>query len=88
MELGRKTWRAVDHGFPKAKMYSRIVLTGHEPYLAGDPMYIDPTTGSLVLQFLAAGVLSVLAMASRAREALKTFFKLLVPRRGRWAGKP
>jgi len=51
-------------------------------------MYIDPTTGSLVLQFLAAGVLSVLAMASRARGALKTFFKLLVPRRGRWAGKP
>ena len=51
-------------------------------------MYIDPTTGSLVLQFVAAGVLSVLAMDSRAREALKTFFKLLVPRRGRWAGKP
>ena len=51
-------------------------------------MYIDPTTGSLVLQFVAAGVLSVLAMASRAREALKTFFKHLVPRRGRWAGKP
>jgi len=55
---------------------------------AGDLMYIDPTTGSLVLQFVAAGVLSILAMASRAREALKSFFKLLVPRRGRWAGKP
>lgn len=51
-------------------------------------MYIDPTTGSLVLQFLAAGVLSVLAMASRVREAVKSFFKSLVPRRGRWAGKP
>ena len=51
-------------------------------------MYIDPTTGSLVLQFVAAGVLSVLAMASRVREALKSFFKPLVPRRGRWAGKP
>jgi hypothetical protein len=51
-------------------------------------MYIDPTTGSLVLQFLAAGVLSVLAMVSRVREAVKHFFKLLVPRRGRWAGKP
>jgi hypothetical protein len=51
-------------------------------------MYIDPTTGSLVLQFLAAGILSVLAMASRVREAVKIFFKQLVPRRGRWAGKP
>jgi hypothetical protein len=51
-------------------------------------MYIDPTTGSLVLQVLAAGVLSVVAMASRVREAVKSFFKLMVPRRGRWAGKP
>jgi hypothetical protein len=51
-------------------------------------MYIDPTTGSLVLQFLAAGVLSVLAMVSRVREAVKSFFRLMVPRRGRWAGKP
>ena len=49
-------------------------------------MYIDPTTGSLVLQFLAAGVLSGLAMVSRVRETVKSFFKLLVPRR--WAGKP
>lgn len=51
-------------------------------------MYIDPTTGSLVLQFLAAAVLSIVAMVSRVREGLKTFFKLLVPRRRRWAGKP
>ncbi|HEX7337959.1 MAG TPA: hypothetical protein VF252_12200 [Gemmatimonadales bacterium] len=51
-------------------------------------MYIDPTTGSLVLQLLAAGVLSVLAMAGRVREAVKSFFKHLVPRRDRWAGKP
>jgi hypothetical protein len=51
-------------------------------------MYIDPTTGSLVLQFLAAGILSVLAMVGRVREAVKSFFRLLVPRRGRWAGKP
>jgi hypothetical protein len=51
-------------------------------------MYIDPTTGSLVLQFLAAGVLSVLAMVSRVREAVKSFFRFMVPRRGRWAGKP
>jgi hypothetical protein len=52
--------------------------------LSGRPhMYIDPTTGSLVLQFLAAGVLSVLAMASRVREAVKSFFKMLLPRRRR-----
>lgn len=46
-------------------------------------MYIDPTTGSLVLQFLAAGVLSVLALASRVREAIKSFFRMLIPRRRR-----
>ena len=51
-------------------------------------MYIDPTTGSLVLQLVAAGVLSGLAMVSRVRDTLKSFFKMLVPRRGRWAGKP
>ena len=48
-----------------------------------DTMYIDPTTGSLVLQFIAAGVLSVLAMVSRVREAFKSFFRMLVPRRRR-----
>jgi hypothetical protein len=46
-------------------------------------MYIDPTTGSLVLQFLAAGVLSLVAMVARVREAIKSFFKMLVPRRRR-----
>jgi hypothetical protein len=46
-------------------------------------MYIDPTTGSLVLQFIAAGVLSVLAMFARVREAVKSFFRMLVPRRRR-----
>lgn len=51
-------------------------------------MYIDPTTGSLVLQILAAGVLSFLAMASQVRQAVKNFFKLLIPRGGRWSGKP
>jgi len=51
-------------------------------------MYIDPTTGSLVLQVLAAGTLATIAMASRARETVKSFFKRLVSRRGRWAGKP
>jgi hypothetical protein len=44
-------------------------------------MYIDPTTGSLVLQFLAASVLSVLAMVSRVREVFKSFFRMLIPRR-------
>ena len=53
------------------------------PSLRSPAMYIDPTTGSLVLQFLAAGVLSVLAMASRVREAVKNFFKMLLPRRRR-----
>jgi hypothetical protein len=46
-------------------------------------MYIDPTTGSLVLQFLAAGVLSLVALVARVREAVKSFFKMLVPRRRR-----
>jgi hypothetical protein len=49
-------------------------------------MYIDPTTGSLVLQILAAGVLSFMAMATRVREVVKNFFRALVPRR--WSGKP
>ena len=46
-------------------------------------MYIDPTTGSLVLQLLAGGVLSVLAMFSRVREGVKSFFKNVTPRRRR-----
>lgn len=50
-------------------------------------MYIDPTAGSLVLQFVAAGVLSLLAMFSRVREAAKSFFKSLLPGRNRWTGK-
>jgi hypothetical protein len=50
-------------------------------------MYIDPSAGSLVLQILAAGVLSAVAMVSRVREAIKSFFRSLAPRRGRWTGK-
>jgi hypothetical protein len=50
-------------------------------------MYIDPTAGSLVLQFLAAGILSAVAMFARLREAAKSFFKSLMPRRGKWAVK-
>jgi hypothetical protein len=50
-------------------------------------VFIDPTAGSLVLQFLAGGVLSAVAMFSRLRQAAKSFLKSLVPRRGRWAVK-
>ena len=48
-------------------------------------MYIDPTTGSLVLQVLAAGALSAVAVFGRLREGLKQFFRSLLPRR--WAQK-
>jgi hypothetical protein len=48
-------------------------------------MYIDPTTGSLVLQVLAAGALSAIAVFGRLREGLKQFFRSLLPRR--WAQK-
>jgi hypothetical protein len=48
-------------------------------------MYIDPTAGSLALQILAAGALSAVALFGRVREALKHFFRTLVPRR--WAHK-
>jgi hypothetical protein len=62
-----------------------IPLPHRSPYYSfrSPHMYIDPTTGSLVLQFLAAGVLSVVAMASRVREAVKSFFKMLLPRKRR-----
>jgi hypothetical protein len=66
--------------------YGSVTLNSPLDAAEYEPMYIDPTTGSLVLQFLAAGVLSVLAMVSRVREMVKHFFKLLIPRR--WAGKP
>ena len=49
-------------------------------------MYIDPTSGSLVLQVLAAGVLSAVAMVSRVRETAKTWFRSLVSRGRRWTG--
>jgi hypothetical protein len=47
-------------------------------------MYIDPTTGSLVLQVVAAGVISAMAMVTRVREAAKSFFRSLVARGRRW----
>lgn len=48
-------------------------------------MYIDPSAGSLIVQILAAGVLSAAAMFSRVREGLKSVFRSLSPRR--WVGK-
>ena len=51
-------------------------------------MYIDPTSGSLALQVLAAGVLSAAAMFSRAREATMSFFRSLLSRGRRWSGHP
>jgi hypothetical protein len=50
-------------------------------------MYIDPSAGSLVLQLLAAGALSAVAMFTRVREAVKSAFRSLLPHRGRWARK-
>ena len=46
-------------------------------------MYIDPTAGSLVLQVLAAGALSAVAVFARLREGLKQLYRSLLPRR--WA---
>jgi hypothetical protein len=51
-------------------------------------MYIDPTAGSLLLQIVAAGVLSVVAMFARVRQGAKALFKSLLPGRNRWTGKP
>ena len=49
-------------------------------------MYIDPTSGSLVLQVIAAGALSAVAMMSRVRETLKHTFRSLLARGRRWTG--
>jgi hypothetical protein len=49
-------------------------------------MYIDPTSGSLVLQAIAAGVLSAVAMMSRVREGRKSFFHNIVSRLRRPTG--
>ena len=48
-------------------------------------MYLDPTTVSLVLQVLAAGALSAVAVFGRLREGLKHMFRSILPRR--WAQK-
>lgn len=49
-------------------------------------MYIDPTSGSLVLQIAAAAALSAVAMMTRAREAAKAKIRDLVSRVRRWTG--
>lgn len=51
-------------------------------------MYIDPTSGSLMLQVIAAGALSAVAMMARVREATKTFFRTLISRARRSPGAP
>jgi Arc/MetJ family transcription regulator len=45
-------------------------------------MYIDPGTGSIVLQALAASLLAFFASARRAREAVGRAFRRLLGRRG------
>jgi hypothetical protein len=44
-------------------------------------MYIDPGTGSLILQVLAAGVLAVAASVRSARESAKRLLRGLFGRR-------
>jgi hypothetical protein len=46
-------------------------------------MYLDPTSGSLVLQVIAAGAISAMAMVGRVREATKSFFRTVFRGR-RW----
>ena len=38
-------------------------------------MYLDPGTGSLVLQLIAAGLISAAATMTRVREALRMMFR-------------
>jgi hypothetical protein len=72
--------RLTDRGIPNRYLGVTLGILDATPGTER-PMYIDPTTGSLVLQFLAASILSALAMVSRVREAFKSFFRSLVPRR-------
>jgi hypothetical protein len=44
-------------------------------------MYIDPATGSLVLQVIAASAFAVLATFSRLRNALRAFFARVFTKR-------
>lgn len=53
--------------------YLVFVFTFFFPYFAY--AYIDPGTGSLILQALAAAAFSVLAFWSSLRQKIKNFFK-------------
>ena len=44
-------------------------------------MYIDPTSGSLLLQVLAAGILSAVATIGRLRNAVVSFVRSVFTRR-------
>jgi hypothetical protein len=44
-------------------------------------MYIDPSAGSLILQVLAAGLLSALALFGRVRSAVTAFVRSMFTRR-------
>lgn len=43
-------------------------------------VYIDPSVGSLILQVLAAAVLSVVAFVGNCRRAVRAFFSRLTRR--------
>ena len=45
-------------------------------------MYIDPSAGSLAFQLIAAAALSLMVMLGRVREAVRSFFRALLPPRG------
>jgi hypothetical protein len=51
------------------------------PPVALDAMYIDPAAGSMILQVIAAGVVSVLALARNVRRNLVQGIKSLFTRR-------
>jgi hypothetical protein len=44
-------------------------------------VYIDPAAGSIILQVVAAAAVTGLAMFSRVREALRSFFSSVFSRR-------
>jgi hypothetical protein len=44
-------------------------------------MYIDPAAGSVILQVVAAAAVTGLAMFSRVREAVRSFFASVFSRR-------
>ena len=48
-------------------------------------MYLDPTSGSLVMQVIAAGAISAMAMVGRVREVAKSLFRSVFHGR-RWTG--